>query len=780
MPTNKEFLSIEKFKTFGELLRFARKRAHLTQHELGSQIGYHHSYISYLEKNLRLPDKAVLLGRIVPALGLESESDIAERLLVLFSQQKNKFPLHDNSSTLNSLPTNLTPILGREQELELASQLLNRDDIRLLTIIGSPGVGKTKLALHIAQAIQRRFDDGVTFVDLTPLPHPDFLPGALSSALGFAVSSSHELQALLQNKNMLILLDNFEHVTIAAPQLLPILGYAPRVKILVTSREPLRIYGEQEFPLEPLSLTGGTDSPAYQLFADRLHSIKPRFVINQEDERIIAEICHKLDGLPLAIEVASAQTRTINLAAILAGLEASNTWQRRAGHLISAHQKTLSQAIRWSYELLSEPEKTLFGRLSVFSGGWTMQAAQEVCCDDLICPPSRFHEIHAGLLDKSLIVANVEQTRFYFYESLRIFSAEAFDSHKENGVFLRRYCAYYLDFSESIHPELPGKKIDAAIWMSWMRVEHGNFRKALEWAASHTGDPMLAASLILSIGQFLMVSGNLSEARTWLDKILVFKNLDAHTRSQMLRFASDYAGKQGDNQKALLYLKENMEIATEVGDPKTVHLAMEATARCEYRLGNYANAISLFEKALSYFRKLENQIYVIHVLNYMAICNRELGSLDRALELGFESMRIAQNTGARHDLVHSLVGIGEVYVRKQEYVQARRYLREALLLSNDLGFFHGAAIALSFLAYNIHCEGDSETAAQLESASQKIKREIGVAPATPASVQKTKVFHQALKSTLGKHFEDIWSRGEKLSVGEAIQIVVDREKPLII
>lgn len=763
MPKNRESLSVEKFRTFGELLRYARKRAHLTQHELGSQIGYHHSYISYLEKNLRLPDKAVLLGRIVPALGLETESDIVERLLVLSSQQRINSPLHDSSAILSNLPANLTPILGREQEIELACQLLSREDIRLLTIIGSPGVGKTKLALHIAQIMQGQFNDGAVFVDLTPLPSSDFVLGALSSALGFTVNSSHELQAALQNKNILIFFDNFEHVLAAAPQLIPILGDAPRVKILVTSREPLRIYGEQEFPLEALQL-----EPAYQLFVDRARAINPRFLNNEESEEVV-EICQKLSGLPLAIEVAAAQTRTLNLAAILSGLKNSNTWQRRAGHSISVHQKTLDQAIRWSYDLLSESEKTLFCRLSAFSGGWTMEAAQEICCDDFICTPSQFNEIHASLLDKSLVAANAENTRFYFYESLRFFSTEMFDTHEENGRFLKRHCKYYFDFSENIHPELPGKKIDDVIWMRTMKMEQGNFRKALEWATSAAGDPEIASSLILSIGQFLMVSGNLSEARVWLDKTLAFKNLDARTRSRLLRFASDYAGKQGDNEKALLYLKENMEIITEIGDPKTVHLAIEAMARGEYRLGHFADAILLFEKALSYFNKLENRIYTIRILNYLAICNRELGYLERALELGLESMGIARNTDARHDLVQALVGIGEVYVRQREYEQAGHYLKEALLLSHELGFLHGVAVALSFLAYNIHCLGDSESATQLESASQRIKKEIGVAPATPASIQKTKKFHEELMNVLRENgFNEAWYLGEKLSISDAI------------
>jgi predicted ATPase len=769
MPKPKDFQSIEKFKTFGELLRFARKRAHLTQHELGSQIGYHHSYISYLEKNLRLPDKAILLGRIVPALGLENDAELVERLLALFNQQKINFPLHEISTPLNTLPATLTPILGREHEVELACQLLNREDIRLLTIVGSPGVGKTKLALHIAQTIQGRFDDGVAFVDLTPLPHPDHVLGALSSALGFAVSSSHELQTLLQNKNMLILLDNFEHVIEAAPELLPLLAAAPRIKILVTSRESLRIYGEQEFPLEPLQFAGGTESPAYQLFIERVRSINPRFLISQENEKIIVEICQKLSGLPLAIEVASAQARSINLAAILSGLESSNMWSRRAGHLISAHQKTLHQAIHWSYELLSAPEKILFGRLSVFSGGWTLEAAQEICCGDLICLPSRFHEIHTNLLDKSLIVANIEQTRFYFYESLRIFAADVFDSNLENRLFLKRHCTYYLNFSESIHPELPGKKIDDVLWMNTMKVEQGNFRKALEWAASTTGDPELAASLILSLGQFLMVSGNLREARIGLDKVLALNDLDVRTRSRLLRFASDYAGKQGDNEKALLYLKENMEIVTEIGDPKALHLAMEAMARGEYRLGHFDDAIVLFEKALAYFKKLDNHIYIIRTLNYLAICHRELGYLDRALELGHESMKLSRNIDARHDLVQALVGIGEVFSRKQEYTLANRYLREALLLSHELGFLHGIAISISFLAYSLHCMGDSTLAAQLEGASQKLRKEIGVAPATPASLEKTIRFHNELKAVLNeKEFAEAWSFGENLSILEAI------------
>jgi predicted ATPase/transcriptional regulator with XRE-family HTH domain len=780
MPNTLKSLLLEKSKTFGDLLRYARKRVHLTQAELASLVGYHHTYISYLEKNVRLPEKAVLLGRIIPALSLEDEPEIVERLIFLHAElSKKKFlPNTDslsagNAPSFSALPPNISPILGRESEIELICELLRRPEIRLLTVVGPPGVGKTKLAIHVAHDLRNFFSDEPVFVDLIPVPHPDFVLGAVSSALGFDRNMSDDLGNAIGTRHVLILLDNMEHVLSAALQLPAILKNSPNIKILVTSREPLRIYGEQEFPLAPLQVVSNDfDSPAFHLFVERARSINPLFNKDGRANQTIMEICQYLDGLPLAIEVVAAQTRLQSPTSILSSIKSSNKWQRQAQYL-TTHQKTLEQAISWSFEMLSEPEKILFQKLSVFSGGWTLDAAKEVCNADDSLLRLDFHYLHTKIFERSLIVCNTEQTRHTFLESLRIFAEEQLKLSGQWEVVSLKHAEHFLKFSAMYDPQAAEKKFDEVTCMFRMNEEHNNLRKALEWAITQSGNSHLASELILNMSQFLMLSGNLAEARKWLGRVLDLNGMDARQRSILLRHATDYAGKQGDHVSALYYQRQGMEAAKASGDTRAVYLAMGDMARAEYRQGRFSEAAGLFEEILVYHRTSNEKLLIVRTLNYLAICKREDEYLNEALALGLESIEIARSIDARADLVQALVGVGEVNVRMNIYHQALPYFQEALLLAHQLGFMHGVAVALSFYAYAVHNLGESPMAAQLESASQKIKKEIGVTPATPVSVQKTAKFHSELKNMLGERFEEMWAQGGKLSIEDAIQLVVN-------
>ena len=398
MPKSQVVLNPESFATFGELLRYLRERAHLSQRELAALVGYHYSYVSYIEKNVRVPDEASLLGRFIPALGLEDEPRWVKRLLKL-AAGKPSIPARNVEPAIShenvyKLPTSLTSMLGREREVALLNEMLQSDEVRLVTIVGPPGVGKTCLALHIAEQAAKTFMNGAVFVSLTAVTQAELLLPTIANTLGIQelakISIAEKIKTTLGKRNLLIVMDNFEQVVDAAPQLIPLLGDAPGVKILATSREALRVRGEQEFPLAPLPLSGDSllDSPAVQLFIERARAVKPDFQLDEKSVSHAAEICRRLDGLPLAIELAAARVHALSLPVMLEQLDNRFEWLTRGGRDLPVWRQTLWGAIEWSYNLLSGQERALLNRLSVFAGGWTVEAAKVICSDNTLCAPS--------------------------------------------------------------------------------------------------------------------------------------------------------------------------------------------------------------------------------------------------------------------------------------------------------------------------------------------------------------------------------------------------------
>src|SRR6266498_3254701 len=409
-------LTPDSFHSFGELLRYLRERAELSQRELALQVGYHYSYMSRIEKNERMPDSATLMARFIPALRLEDEPRWTERMLRLAASEEktlaprksvlssashpaktdSALPKFETSSALSTLPLSLTPLLGREKEVEIITKLLTSFDVRFVTLVGPPGVGKTRLAIHVANEVAGMFAHGAVFVDLAPLNDPQEMLAALANVLGIQESSGESLMGRiisnLRQKNILLVIDNFEHMLSSAPQLVQLLGNSPQVKAVITSREALGISGEREFSVPPLPLPqkdedvvpiGSSqlmDYAAIQLFAQRAQAVDHEFQLTLENLNAIAEICRRLDGLPLAIELAAARSRILTPQAMLAQFDRRLDWVSRGTRDASnASRQTLRGAIEWSYNILSEAERVLMRRLSVFSDGWTHQSAEAVC-----------------------------------------------------------------------------------------------------------------------------------------------------------------------------------------------------------------------------------------------------------------------------------------------------------------------------------------------------------------------------------------------------------------
>jgi predicted ATPase len=769
-------LTPENFDTFGALLRFLRERVQLTQRELAALIGYHFSYISYLENNTRAVDDATLLGRFVPALELEEEPAWTARLLELSRRRKSQTDASAGGAhAADTLPPSLTPIIGREAEAGQLRELLLDPRCQLVTIAGPPGVGKTRLGVHVARGLAPAFPGGVCFVDLTAVRSPDLLVPALALALGVPPSSrgpvEETVKTALAGRQALLLLDNFEQIVDAAPQLLPLLGISPPAKMLVTSREPLRVRGEQEFHLGPLAVPAENQrhSPAemqgfasVRLFLERARAVKPEFALDERNSPHVAEICRRLDGLPLAIELASARVRALSVSAMLEQFDRRFEWLSHGARDLPIWRQTLQGAIEWSYLLLGEKERTLFRRLAVFSGGWTLEAAEAVCGDETACPRGEVLGLLIQLANKSLVVPDPEADRYFFLETLREFASLELEGSGELETLRERHFAYCLGFVQAAQPQLEKGK-DQYLWLDRTEAEHSNLRAALAWVTADPARSPQALRFGRSIHVFWLVRSYVNEARYWLGRILGMDTSPSETRAELLRFASDYASTQGDYAQAEALEQEAMEISRALGDEAGIFFSLDGMAVLAGMQGNYARAAEILEQVLAYRRRNDDRMRLTLTLNNLAIATRRLGNLERARSLFEESVQVNRLLEDRNSLAHALHGLAEVHVGQGAYAQALQFQRESAGIRHKLGDMKGMTFSLNSLAQITERLGRHPLAATLEGAAARLRQELGM-PISPATRRENDELLARLRTALGDAaFEDSWREGQALA-----------------
>lgn len=770
------------FTTFGELLRYLRERANLSQRELAQRVGYHYSYISRLEKNERTLNASILQKLFIPALKLENDPKSIAHLLELAASVNTSAAINDSgqqpaTSTALSvgLPVSLTPLLGRESESAALFKILSNEEVRLVTLIGPPGVGKTRLALHIAEQLAPKFSDGVVFVDLMPILETDQVIPALSIALGTQESN---IISVLRQSSLLIVMDNFEQVLDAAPQLLPLLSQSPRVKILATSREALRLRGEQEFPLAPLPVPDEKtnlsvlDFPSVQLFLQRARSTKPDFQLEGEDASRAAEICRRLDGLPLAIELAAARIRTLSLVTMLEQFDRRFEWLARGGRDLPVWRQTLWGAVEWSYTLLSGQERALYNRLSVFAGGWRLEAAEEVCSDELLCAPSDILDLLMQLIDKSLITIDAETGRYHFLETLREFAFEKLKAGNDLEHVRQRHAEYYMKFMQTAQPHL-NQGGDQARWLDQIEDEHNNLHAVLAWIIETPSRAAIATDFVLTMKNFWVGRSHFSEARRWLHKILTLDPAPTIMRTKLLRCASDFSRMQGDFDGASAFEEEGLTISKKLKYKAGIYAAMDGLAILAGIKRDYARAAELLEQVLIHHKQTNDAVRLTPTLNNLAIAHRRLGNLKRAGELYTEAISVTQENGNLLSLGHALNGLSEVHLDLKEYASARDLQHKSLSIRYQLGDLKGISFSLSSLAISMYHLNGAALATQLESASQKILQElrIAISPATRAESEK---FIAQLHTKLGDvAFKEAWSSGQVMSLEQTVELATN-------
>ncbi len=646
----------------------------------------------------------------------------------------------------HNLPVQPTPFIGREQEVVAVGHLLRREEVRLLTLTGPGGIGKTRLALQVAADLSEVFPDGVYFVNLAPIRDPGFVVSTIAEVLDVKEIAEQPLldllKAFLREQQLLLLLDNFEQVVGAAIQVAELLAACPQLKVLVTSRMVLHVQAEQEFTVSPLAVPDPNREPdlvtlaqyeALALFLSRAQTVKPEFQLSNANARAIAEICRRLDGLPLAIELAAARLKLLPPQALLARLGQRLAMLTSGARDAPARQQTLRSTIAWSYHLLNGEEQRLFRRLSVFAGGCTLQAIEAISAA-LDGEAGRVFEGVASLLDQSLLQQTEqdgEEPRLVMLETIREFGLEVLEASREMDTTQHAHAAYYLRLAEEAEPELVGPQ--QTVWLERLGREHENLRAALSWSLDQAEDEgarpkrELALRLSGALRPFWVVRDHYSEGRTFLEQALVGgEGMVTAYRAKALKSAASLAVYQGDTERGEALCEEILALSRELGDRDGIAHTLYLRGVIAGQRTDLAAACSLLEEALSLWRELDDKEGMAWTLYFLSMQVRLQGEYVRARGLCEESLALHRALGSSWGISYTLYELAvNLLVTQGDQGVVRALLEESLALSRELNDRRNMIVCFSLLAEASLQQGDIPTARSLAEQSLGLSKEIG-------------------------------------------------------
>ena len=618
-------------------------------------------------------------------------------------------PLRTLEVQLPNLPAQPTPLIGREQEAGVVRGLLSRPEVRLVTLTGPGGVGKTRLALQVATDLLDTFADGVFFVALAPISDPKLVTFAIAQALGIKEGSSQPLMERLKehlcSKQQLLLLDNFEQVVDAAPLIAELLMAAAQLKVLVTSRAVLHLSGEREFLVPPLASPDRQHLPplemlsqyeAIALFIQRSQAVKPDFQLTSATAPAVAEICARLDGLPLAIEQAAARSKLFPPQGLLARLRSRLALLTGGARDLPARQQTLRNTIDWSYALLDADMQTLFARLAVFVGGFSLEAVEAVCADQelriedrgwkIAAPSSILDSLSsildrlASLVDQSLLrqTPGVDgEPRFMLLETIREYALERLELSGEADVVRHQHALHYLGLAVAAESQILGA--EQTMWLQRLETDHDNLRAALAWCQTLPGDAEVGLRLAGALWRFWDTRSYLSEGRRWLEQALALSDFGVPRENGLLG-AADQVSIQRRKAKTAMRAK-----------------ALRGVGALAWSQGDYARAAKLLEESLALFRVLEDSAGIANTQNHLGVIAQLQGDYVRATTLLEASLALRRELGDKHGIAGALNNLGMVALCQGDYARARPLVEEALALVRELGSERYIALALNNL-----------------------------------------------------------------------------------
>jgi len=689
-------------------------------------------------------------------------------------------PLKTLDARINNLPAQPTPLVGRERELREVCGLLSEKEVRLLTLTGPGGIGKTRLGLQVAAELLNEFEDGVFFVALAPITDPALVASAIAEALGVVEAGDQPLEeglkGYLHGKELLLLLDNFEQVLGGAPLVGELLSACPKLKVLATSRSVLKVYGEQEYPVSPLELPrpGGllpidrlSQYEAVRLFIERAKAAKPDFSVTDENAPAVAEICMRLDGLPLAIELAAARKKLLTPSAMLQRLGSRLKLLGGGSRDLPERQRTLRGTIEWSFALLEEGEQVLFARLAVFSGGRTLEAIEAVCDAEGDLPMDALEGV-SSLLDKSLLRQEEGpegEPRFVMLETIHEYARERLEASGEAEETSRLHAEYFLALTEAAEPELSGA--DQLACLERLEAEHDNMRAALTWSLEK--EPETALRLAVALARFWEMRARFLEGSRWLEAALRQSDrADFGTRAKLLSQAGTFAFYRTDFEHAIVLHGEALELYRQVGDDNGVAFALMCLGAQHMEKGDHERAAPFLEEALALSRRIGDKRNTAATLHNLGEVERQRGNYERAKALGTESIGLWREIKDDYNLsmVVGWVGLLEVWSGDQPDL-AEGFLNEALALERELGYWAYAAYCLEAFAGLAEARGQDARAARLWGAAEALRTDIG-APLPLDARRLYKPSMAAARALLGEaEWEEAFAQGMAMSAEEA-------------
>ena len=712
--------------SFGDLLRQYRTMAGMSQEALAEQAGLTSNAIGSLERGERRRPHPHTIRSLVDALGLSDE----QRSALIAATGQQGAPASDAAPApappqSSALPAPPTPLIGRDQAVAEIIAILRRPEVRLVTLTGIGGVGKTRVALEVARSTAADWPDGVVFVPLAPILDPGLLIPTIGRALGLQETRSElmreQIFGHLRARRMLLVLDNMEHLLDAVGEVADLLAATEAPVVLVTSRRPLQIRGEVDVAVEPLAIGLGSGA-AIDLFAARAEDVNPTFRLTADNAETVTAICRQLGGLPLAIELAAAWMRTLTPADLLTRL--NHVLSVGGARDLPTRQRTMRATLDWSHGLLSDAEQLLFRRLAVFSGGFALEAVEAVC-PDALHPTAEVLASLSGLIEHSLVKAQAGTTprRYGMLEPVRQYAGEYLAASGEGAVLRRRHADYYLTLAAQAEAGLVGH--DQAYWLSLFDAEHPNLRSALRWLTD-TGEHEQLVDLFWRTTQFFVTRGHFNEGARWLEPVLTHDTQMSDLSRTRARFSIAYLiTGQGRLEEAIQHCADGAEIAQAAGELRLAAMCHGLAAGLGTYLGDAEVTRPHAEAAAAWYDANPIDWPVLGSQVYRAGRAMEQGDFPAAIEVLERAEAALREAGYWWHLMHILNFRSQVAIAQGDAWQAARTCRDSIEVGTRIGVTLTLPDTLAILGLALSLIGEPEQAARMFGAVEALRERLG-------------------------------------------------------